>query len=97
MRERLIYTLYWLLQAAALPFVLLYFLHRARKDRNYRRRFAERLGRLPRPFHRTAYGAIWLHAVSVGEVISSVELIGRLRAACPWAPVFVSCGTLAGR
>jgi 3-deoxy-D-manno-octulosonic-acid transferase len=97
LRERLIYTLYWLLQAAALPFVLLYFLHRARRDRNYLRRFAERLGRLPRPFHRTAYGAIWLHAVSVGEVLSSVELIGRLRAACPWTPVFVSCGTLAGR
>ncbi len=97
LEERLIYVLYWLLQAAALPFVLLYFLHRARKDRNYRQGFAERLGCLPPHFHRTAFGAIWLHAVSVGEVISSVELIRLLRATCPWAPVYVSCATVAGR
>jgi tetraacyldisaccharide 4'-kinase len=97
LRERLIYTLYWLLQAVALPFVLLYFLHRARADRNYRGRFRERLGFLPRSFHRTAAGAVWLHAVSVGEVISSLELVRRLRAACPWAPVYVSCATVAGR
>lgn len=35
--------------------------------------------------------------MSVGEVISSVELIRLLRAACPWAPVYVSCATVAGR
>lgn len=40
---------------------------------------------------------MWLHAVSVGEALSAAELIRRLRAACPWAPVFVSCGTVAGR
>jgi tetraacyldisaccharide 4'-kinase len=97
LRERLIYTLYWLLQAVALPVALLYFLHRAGADRNYRYRFSERLGFLPRHFQRTASGAIWLHAVSVGEVISSVELIRRLGAVCPWAPVYVSCATVAGR
>ncbi|MBI4873265.1 MAG: tetraacyldisaccharide 4'-kinase [Acidobacteria bacterium] len=97
MTERLICTLYWLLQAAALPVVLLYFAHRAATDRNYRARFAERLGFLPPHFHRTVYGSVWLHAVSVGEVISAVEFIRRWRAACPWAPVFVSCGTVAGR
>jgi tetraacyldisaccharide 4'-kinase len=38
-----------------------------------------------------------LHAVSVGEVLSSVELLRSLRARIPGAPVFVSCSTLAGR
>lgn len=40
---------------------------------------------------------MWLHAVSVGEVLSSVELIRQLRTALPQASVFVSCGTVAGR
>jgi 3-deoxy-D-manno-octulosonic-acid transferase len=38
-----------------------------------------------------------LHAVSVGEVLSSAHLIRELRRAIAGAPVFVSCSTLAGR
>jgi len=38
-----------------------------------------------------------LHAVSVGEALSSIELLKRLRAEMPTAPLFVSVGTLAGR
>jgi 3-deoxy-D-manno-octulosonic-acid transferase len=45
----------------------------------------------------TPPGAIWLHAVSVGEVLSSVELLRRLRERFPRAPLFVSTTTLAGR
>ena len=57
----------------------------------------ERLGFLPAPIHTTGTGAIWFHAVSVGEVISCVELIRTLRAAHPHAPIYVSTSTLAGR
>ena len=38
-----------------------------------------------------------MHAVSVGEVLSTVELLKRLRAEIPSAPLFVSVTTLAGR
>jgi 3-deoxy-D-manno-octulosonic-acid transferase len=45
----------------------------------------------------TPAAAVWLHAVSVGEVLSSIPLITELRARYPKAPVYVSCGTVAGR
>lgn len=38
-----------------------------------------------------------MHAVSVGEVLSTIELARRLRAEFPRAPLFVSTATLAGR
>jgi 3-deoxy-D-manno-octulosonic-acid transferase len=47
--------------------------------------------------HSTGAGAIWLHAVSVGEVLSSIELIRYLRSHPPRAPIYVSTATLAGR
>ncbi len=55
----------------------------------------ERFGRLPRSYRQTAPGAIWLHAVSVGEVVSSIGLIRELRGRFP--RVYVSTTTLAGR
>jgi tetraacyldisaccharide 4'-kinase len=41
--------------------------------------------------------SVWFHAVSVGEILSSVELIRRLRAQRPYLAVHVSTTTLAGR
>ncbi len=40
---------------------------------------------------------MWLHAVSVGEVLSALPLIRVLRAARPHLEIFVSTTTLAGR
>ena len=42
-------------------------------------------------------GAIWLHAVSVGEAITATGLLQRLRQQMPHTPIYVSCTTLAGR
>lgn len=42
-------------------------------------------------------GAIWVHAVSVGEVMSLAGLLRRLRSRLPESPLFVSTSTLAGR
>lgn len=72
-------------------------LYRALRNHRYFQGFGERLGLLPHPFHRTAPGAIWLHAVSVGEIVSAVELARRLRREKPGVPLFVSTTTLAGR
>ena len=88
---------YRALTVLASPLLLLYLALRVARDRRYARGLGERLGRLPRSFRQTAPGAIWLHAVSVGEVLTAVPLLTRLREAMPWAPVYLSVTTLAGR
>jgi 3-deoxy-D-manno-octulosonic-acid transferase len=75
----------------------LYFAWRIYRDRRYLDHFAERLGCLPFLFEPTPAGAIWLHAVSVGEVISAIPLLRVIRRTYPAAPLFVSCSTIAGR
>jgi 3-deoxy-D-manno-octulosonic-acid transferase len=67
------------------------------RDRGYITGFRERLGFLHIPRKPTPAGAIWLHAVSVGEVISSIPLLREIRERYAPAPLFVSCSTLAGR
>ena len=57
----------------------------------------QRFGFLPRSLRQTGPGAIWLHAVSVGEVLACLELLRRLRAEFPASGLFVSTATLAGR
>jgi 3-deoxy-D-manno-octulosonic-acid transferase len=47
--------------------------------------------------HPTGATAIWFHAVSVGEVLSVVELLRVLRAARPHLVLYVSTATIAGR
>ncbi len=72
-------------------------MRRGLRDRRYFASVRERFGRLPRQFDQTAPGALWLHAVSVGEVLTSVELVRRLKHELPGTRVFVSTTTLAGR
>jgi tetraacyldisaccharide 4'-kinase len=94
---RLIYFLYQLLQTALTPAIALYLLYRGLRDRRYFAGLRERLGFLPASLQTTGSGAIWFHAVSVGEVLSLVELLRRLRAERPSVQLFVSTATLAGR
>ncbi len=57
-----------------LPIVLIYLLKRGRKDPLYSRHLAERFGR-----YRTGLpGAVWIHAVSLGEMRSAVPLVRAL-------------------
>jgi len=67
------------------------------RRRAYLAHIGERFGRLPRSFHRTTPGAIWLHAVSVGETLAAATLIERIHTVLPGVPVYVSTTTLAGR
>ena len=66
------------------------------RSRAWLRSLPERFGFLPSTFQQTAAGSIWLHAVSVGEVLATLELARRLREACPRSPLYVSAGTVAG-
>ncbi len=81
----------------AFPFILAYVAFRCLQNRAYVQTVAERFGFLPDSVCPHVPGAIWLHAVSVGEVMASVQLIARLRTAIPGGRVFVSVSTLAGR
>src|SRR5580700_6160133 len=92
-----IYLLYRTLQALGSPLLLSYLLYRCLRDRGYWRTLPERLGFLPRSFRQTGPGAIWLHAVSVGEVAGCVEFLRRLRVEFPNSRLFVSTSTLVGR
>ena len=97
MKTKGIYFLYRVLQAFGLPALLLYFLFRGLANRGYWRGLPQRLGWLPHHFRQTGPGAIWLHAVSVGEVLSCLEFARGLRRDFARSPLFVSVGTLAGR
>jgi 3-deoxy-D-manno-octulosonic-acid transferase len=92
-----IYSLYRVLQIFALPLLLLYFVYRSLWDRGYFQSLPQRFGFLSRSFKQTGPGAIWLHAVSVGEVSSCVEFLRQIRTEFPNSGVFVSAGTVAGR
>lgn len=81
----------------AAPFVLLYFAARGLRDRRYIHHFTERLGILPAAVHQTIPGGIWVHAVSVGEVLSAIPLLIQLRNVLPGIKLHVSCSTVAGR
>jgi tetraacyldisaccharide 4'-kinase len=97
LKRKAIYLLYRVVQTLASPVVLLYFLVRAAGDRRYLATLRERLGGLPALWQKTAPEAIWLHAVSVGEVLAAVPLAAEIRRRSPQTPVFVSTSTLAGR
>src|SRR5688572_28403211 len=95
-RRRLIFFWYRVLAGAAFPLFLLYVGSRGLRDRRYFRGLGARFGCLPPHVKATPPGAVWLHAVSVGEVLSAVGLVHALRTAIPGVPIVVSCTTLAG-
>lgn len=71
-----------------------------RRGGKYRNGFAERLGRIPRKrLHKPVPGqtVVWVHAVSVGEVLAATPLIQKLRSALPQGRVFVSTTTCTGQ
>jgi 3-deoxy-D-manno-octulosonic-acid transferase len=86
-------VLYTLLLYAAVPLVLLRLLWRSIRNPAYRRRWSERFGRFP---HRPPAGAIWIHAVSVGEAIAAFPLVQRLRERQPARPIVFTTTTPTG-
>ena len=96
-KSALIQILYWAIRVAAFPLLVFYFVYRCARDPRYSRRFSERLGGEPASFQPTPPGAIWLHAVSVGEVVSAAGLLREIRERSPSIPLYVSVTTVAGR
>lgn len=86
--------LYTLLFYVALPFVLLRMLWRSCKVKGYRHRLLERFGYIDSldPNKKS----LWLHAISVGEVISAIPLIKALLKNYPQYMLVVTTSTPTG-
>jgi 3-deoxy-D-manno-octulosonic-acid transferase len=93
----LIQILHWAIRIAAFPLLVFYFVYRSIRDPRYARGLSERFGGAPQSFQPTPPGAIWLHAVSVGEVVSATGLLREIRERSPGIPLYLSVTTVAGR
>ena len=92
--------MYFLYSAATLILLVAlspYFLYQALRHKKYVGSLKQRLGYLPVSFNLDAESSIWIHAVSVGEVLSARPLIGELRKRYPSLRVFLSTTTLSGQ
>ena len=78
--------------ALALP----WFLWKGRATGKYFRTFRERMGRLPVYLNIDGDRSIWVHAVSVGEVLATRPLIPALKQRYPNHKVFLSTTTMTG-
>ena len=63
----------------------------------YRQGLEERLGRVPGRLRRSGKPLLWLHAVSVGEVLAVSRLVGELDLAFPGHSVVISTTTRTGQ
>jgi 3-deoxy-D-manno-octulosonic-acid transferase len=95
-----VYFVYSFLMGAAALLLLPYWLIRGLRHKKYLSNLRERLGLSTGPLDKLPGdhpGAIWIHAVSVGELLSSIALAKRLKEAYPNRPLVVSTTTITGQ
>lgn len=97
--ERLILAVYSVLLAAVLVLGAPWWLARMATSGRYRAGLAGRLGMIPKGLSEAVAGrkVVWLHAVSVGEVMAASELVRELRARLPEWVIAVSTTTETGQ
>jgi 3-deoxy-D-manno-octulosonic-acid transferase len=90
----MIRRLYSLLIYCAVPFAFAVVLWRGLRDRGYWQGLGERFG-----WGRSLYSApaIWLHAVSLGEMSAAAPLVRALRSRYPENPLVLTTATVTGR
>ena len=78
----------------AVPLAFATLLLRGLRDRAYWHGWGERLGFGPRVLRPPC---LWLHAVSLGEVVAAAPIVRALRAREPLRPIVVTTATPTGR
>jgi len=91
------FLLYSLLFSIGVLLSAPYYLWRLRGNITSGAGWRERLGFLPESFEQARPGAIWVHAVSVGETLAVTGLVQELRQRYPDRRIFMSHVTPAGR
>ena len=95
---QLIYFFYSLALGAAMLLATPYWLYQIMRHGKYRTGFAERMGKVPpRLIAGSLERVIWIHAVSVGEVLAVAGLIEQIRRSLPRHRVVVSSTTDTGQ
>lgn len=91
------YFLYSLMLGLGLLLTSPYWIVQMLRSGKYRAGLAERFGRVPGRLRQDRRSSIWVHAVSVGEVLAVSGLIGELRQSFPEYRVLVSTTTATGQ
>ncbi|HZM93143.1 MAG TPA: 3-deoxy-D-manno-octulosonic acid transferase [Vicinamibacterales bacterium] len=91
------YFLYSVATLLALVVLSPYLLYQALRYNKYVGSLGQRLGYLPVSFNLDAEESIWVHAVSVGEVLAARPIVSGLRARYPELRIFLSTTTLSGQ
>jgi 3-deoxy-D-manno-octulosonic-acid transferase len=91
-----VHILYSLLLTAGFVLALPWFLWKGRATGKYLRNFRERMGRLPAYLNVDGDRSVWIHAVSVGEVLAARPLVPALRERFPAHRIFLSTTTTTG-
>ena len=91
------YSLYSILVLAVAVIASPWFVYQALRYKKYVGSFRQRMGYLPVSFNMDADESIWIHAVSVGEVLTARPLISDLKRRYPELRMFLSTTTMAGQ
>ena len=91
------YLIYSLMMVAALVALSPYFLYQALRHNKYVGSIRQRLGYLPVSLNLDGDESIWVHAVSVGEVLAARTLLAELRSRYPRLRLYLSTTTLTGQ
>lgn len=91
------YSLYSILVVIAAVVASPWFVYQALRYKKYVGSLGQRMGYLPVSFNMDGDASIWVHAVSVGEVLTARPLISELKRRYPHLRMFLSTTTMAGQ
>src|SRR5689334_2520401 len=91
------YSLYSVLVLIVAVIASPWFIYQAVRYKKYVGSLGQRMGYLPVSFNMDGDESIWVHAVSVGEVLTARPLISELKRRYPNLRMFLSTTTMAGQ
>jgi len=91
------YVVYSVVMVAFFAVMSPYLVYQAVRYRKYIANLPQRLGYLPVSFNLDGDESIWIHAVSVGEVLTARALLPTLRERYPKLRLFLSTTTMTGQ